>query len=128
MTFIKQGGDESRKPKKTNKPAKAAQPAPIDHAADYRKSHSWHSSCVEEALDGLKGVISTWVTQERNGDNGSSLYSSPNAYPVKVELVESPLSEALHYVAASLDPHMESLATAVERIAVAFEGIADAMI
>ena len=113
-------------PKKT-KTKKPAQPAPIDHAADYRKSDYRHSTCVEQALDGLKNVISTWVTQERNGDNGSSLYSSPTAHPVRVELVESPLSEAVHYVAASLDPHMESLATAVERIAVAFERIADAM-
>jgi hypothetical protein len=75
--FLKQPPQHPKKPRKTEKDP--------DPGADYRISDFRHSCCVEEALDGLTSVISTYVTQARNGDNGSGLYSDPSSYPVKVE-------------------------------------------
>jgi hypothetical protein len=44
---------------------------------------------VAEAIDGFASIFSTWVSQERNGDNGASLYSAPSGYPVKIALDDS---------------------------------------
>jgi hypothetical protein len=62
------------------------QPTPVDPAAEYAASDYRHSSCIAEAIDGFASIFSTFVTQARDGDNGSSLYSSPGSYPVKVVL------------------------------------------
>ena len=45
-------------------------PAPIDRATDYAESDYRHSTCLEEALNKLTSVISRFVTQERDGENG----------------------------------------------------------
>jgi hypothetical protein len=136
MTFIKQDGDsKAPKKRKQNKPAPAVQDpdearygpeAQAKEAAaqanDYRlKVRS--STCIEEALDGLRSVISTWVTQEREGDNGSSLYSAPSAYPVKVRLVTSDNEDMFDGIVGALEDNV----AVMERIATAFERIADVM-
>jgi hypothetical protein len=78
---------------------------------------------VADALDGLRSVISTWVTQERNGDNGSGLFSGPDTYPVRVRLVSADDCDVFDGIVGALeDQH-----TALERMAKAFERIADAM-
>jgi hypothetical protein len=69
---------------------------------------------VADALDGLTSVISTFVTNERDGANGASLYSSPDGYPVKVQL-NDPVTLTL--AANDYDDTMERFVTALERIA-----------
>jgi hypothetical protein len=96
-------------------------------ANDYRTSDPRHSSCVEESLDGLTSVISTWVTQERDGDNGASLYSTPSAYPVKVRLITDDNMDMFDGIVGALGEQGDKQAAALERIATAFERIADAM-
>jgi hypothetical protein len=90
----------------------------INPATEYAESDYRHSRCVEEALDGLTSVLSTWAMNERNGDNGSSLYSSPNGYPVKVQLSAGTDEE---------DCTVWIECEALDRLATAFERIADAM-
>jgi transposase-like protein len=71
-----------------------------DLSTEYRDSR-----CVAEAIDVFASIFSTWVTQERNGDNASPAYSSPTGYPVKVAL-------------SSLDgEEVESIADSLKRIA-----------
>lgn len=111
MSFAKHEPKQTKTVKK-----KAAQPAaPFDYAEDYKSADHSHSGCVEQALDGLTDVISTYVTQARNGDNGSGLYSTPNGYPVRLALVEC----------EDLTVILEC--EALDRMADAFERIADAM-
>jgi hypothetical protein len=78
---------------------------------------------VADAIDGLRSVISTWVTQERNGDNGSGLFSGIDTNPVRVRLVSEDNCDVFDGIVGALeDQH-----TALERMAKAFERIADAM-
>lgn len=37
-------------------------PAPVDHKADYIEANDRHSRCMEEAMDRLRSVVSTFVT------------------------------------------------------------------
>lgn len=97
------------------KTKEATQPAPIDRAAEYAESDYRHSGCVEEALDGLTSVLSTWVTQERDGENGSPLYTGPHNYPVKVALDTDPVKITL--AANDDEDTLDRLVTAFERIA-----------
>ena len=73
---------------------------------------------VAEAVDGLRSVISTYVTQARNGDNAQPLYSDPSGYPVKVQLTAGTDEE---------DCTVWIECEALDRLATAFERIADAM-
>lgn len=98
----------------------------VFEANDYRTSCK-HSSCVEEALDGLTSVICTYVTQARDGDNGSGLYSSPTAYPVKVRLITDDGIDVLDGIVCALEEQGDKQSAALDRIATAFERIADAM-
>jgi hypothetical protein len=84
---------------------------------------------VADAIDGLAGIVSTYVTQARDGENGSGLYSSPNGYPVKVEarLITEDGLDVLDGIVGALEEQGDQQAAALERIAVAFERIADAM-
>lgn len=82
---------------------------------------------VAEAIEGRRSVISTWVTQARDGDNGSSLYSSPSAYPVKVRLITDDGIDLLDGIVGTLEEQGDKQAAALERIATAFERIADSM-
>jgi len=112
VTFIKQENNGKRTKKRE------AEPAPTDYRAEYIEANDSHSRCVEEALDGLASVVSTYVTQARNGDNGSGLYSDPRGYPVKVQLSSgSDEDDCTIWVECE----------ALERIATAFERIADAL-
>jgi hypothetical protein len=69
---------------------------------------------VADALDGLTNVISTYVTNEREGANGASLYTSPDGNPVKVAL-NDPVTITL--AANDYDDTMDRFVTALERIA-----------
>ncbi len=82
---------------------------------------------VAEAIDGLRSVISTYVTQARNGDNGSGLYSSLEGYPVKVRLVSSDDCDLFDGIVGTLEEQGDKQAAALERMATAFERIADAL-
>ena len=107
-----------------HEPAKRkAKPQP-QPTPDYRDSSS-----VAEAIDGFASIFSTYVTQARNGDNGSGLYSSPGAYPVKVEvrLITEDGIDLLDGIVGTLEEQGDKQAAALERIAAAFERIADAM-
>jgi len=86
-------------------------------ANDYRMGVN-SSRCVEEALDGLTSVISRYVTQARDGENGSSLYTEPRGYPVKVQLTAGTDEE---------DCTVWIECEALDRMATAFERIADAI-
>lgn len=99
----------------------------VFEANDYRTSDRKHSSCVEEALDGLTSVICTYVTQARDGDNGSGLYSSPTAYPVKVRLITDDGIDVLDGIVCALEEQGDKQSAALDRIATAFERIADVM-
>lgn len=91
----------------------------MDATAEYAASDYRHSSCVAEAIDGFASIFSTFVTQARNGDNGSGLYSSPGSYPVKVVLSSMDgEDEALHSVELELaGPVAHSIADSLKRIA-----------
>lgn len=102
-------------PKKRDK--KTAQPQ-TNPSIEYGESDYRHSRCVEEALDGLTSVISTWVTQERNGDNAQPMYSESTGYPVKVQLSAGTDQD---------DCTIWIECEALDRLANAFERIADAM-
>lgn len=78
-TFLKQ-------PQRARTTRKDKNDTPVDRATKYAGSHFGHSSCVEQALDGLTSVLSTYVKQALNGDNGSGLYSEASGHPVKVAL------------------------------------------
>jgi hypothetical protein len=106
--------EQDKKTKGTKKTRLALADMPHrDPGADYRDAH-----CVAEAIDGFASIFSTWVTQERNGDNGSSLYSSQNAYPVRVQVMAGTDEE---------DCTVWIECEALDRMATAFERIADAM-
>ena len=119
MAYLKQS--EVAKTKKKREPKVA--PAPIDRAAEYAESNDRHSRCVEEALDGLTSVISTYVTQARDGDNGSSLFTDPSGHPARVELSfeynDDGPTFGIHIPGEALD--------ALNSIADSFKRIADAM-
>jgi hypothetical protein len=117
--FIKQDDDGKgkKKPKKLADPdeARYGSDALAKNVAvtanDYRNGVR-NSSCIEEALDDLRSVISTYVTQARDGENGSGLYSSPNAHPVRVAITDE--------VEVSLfleGPGIDSIADSLKRIA-----------
>lgn len=118
-------------PKHEAKAQKTKQPKPFDpeearygpdavaknvtaEANDYRLNVR-NSSCIEEALDGLASIISTYVTNERDGENGSGLYSTKHAYPVKVAIDNDTLKLTL--ADNDNDDTMDRLVTAFERIA-----------
>ena len=142
MAFIKQ--EDDGKPRKKRKQNKPAEPAPFvdpDYARygpeaqakeaaaqadDYRLGVR-NSTCVEEALDGLRSVISTYVGQARDGDNAGPLYSNPRGNPVRVRLVTSDDEDMFDGIVGTLDEQGSKQAAALERIATAFERIADAM-
>jgi len=115
MTYLKHSSNGAKK-RATKKTAKAE---PFDYAADYIEADDRHSRCVEEALDGLTSVVSTYVTQARDGDNGSGLYSNPSGYPVKVALT----FEDEDGMGVGIYLHSEAL----DSIADSFKRIADAM-
>jgi hypothetical protein len=78
--------------------------------------------CVADAIEGFASIFSTWVTQERNGDNGSGLFTDSRGYPVKVSLTSlDGEDEALHSV------EIELTGTAVHSIADSLKRIADAL-
>ena len=94
-----------------HEPAKRKAKSQPQATPDYRDSQS-----IAEAIDGFASIFSTYVTQARNGDNGSGLYSSPDSYPVKVVLdndypVKVTLSDNDN------DDAMDRFVTALERIA-----------
>jgi hypothetical protein len=74
MTYLKQS-DVKKLAKKTKAPVAVAE------IPTHRDSPD-----VAQAIDGLARVVSTYVTQARNGDNGSGLYTTPGGYPVQVHL------------------------------------------
>jgi hypothetical protein len=114
---------EPNKPNKKGKGAtKKAETHEVANSAAFVDMTS-----VADAIDGLRSVISTWVTQERNGDNGSSLYSSPGAYPVRVRLITDDDLDVFDGIVGTLEEQGDKQAAALERIATAFERIADAM-
>src|ERR1700690_3586732 len=76
---------------------------------------------VAEAIDGLRSVISTWVTQERNGDNGSGLFSGLDTHPVRVRLVSADDCDVFDGIVGALEDQQ----TALARMATAFERITD---
>ena len=113
MPYLKQKDGQRKKPE-SKKPAQPQTSPAIEYAeSDYR-----HSRCVEEALDGLTSVLSTWVMQERNGDNAQPMYSESSGYPVKVQLSAGTDQE---------DCTVWIECEALDRLATAFERIADAM-
>jgi hypothetical protein len=120
MAYLKQS--DVAKTKKKREP-KMAVAVPMDRAADYAESDYRHSGCVEEALDGLTSVISTYVRQARDGDNGSSLFTDPSGYPARVELSfeynDDGPTFGIHIPEEALD--------ALNSIAESFKRIADAM-
>jgi hypothetical protein len=80
-------------------------------------------SCVAEAIEGFGRIFSTWVTQEREGDNGSSLYTTPKGYPVKVALMSPDgEDEAFHSLEIEFGgPIAHSIADSLKRIADAMQ-------
>lgn len=102
-TFLKQPKQRAKKSE-----PKKPQPQPT---LDYRDSSS-----VAQAIDGLASIFSTYVTQARNGDNGSGLYSDPSCYPVKVALEQG---EPIQFTLSEndYDDTLDRLVTAFERIA-----------
>jgi len=105
-----------------HEPAKRkAKPQP-QPTPDYRDSQS-----VAEAIDGFASIFSTYVTQARNGDNGSGLYSSLDGYPVKMRLVSEDDADLFDGIVGTLEEQGDKQAAVLERIAAAFERIADAM-
>lgn len=109
MGYLKQGevnanGKRSKKPKTAKSEDCRTQAALAD------------PNPVADAIDGLASIVSTYVTQARNGDNGHSLYTTPNGYPVKVD-VES--TTPVKLTLADNDEHdtMDRLVAAIERIA-----------
>ena len=74
------------------------------------------SRCVAEAIDGLASIVSTYVTQARNGDNGHSLYTDPTGSPVKVE-VEGNGPMKLTFADDDVEDAMSRFLSAFERIA-----------
>ena|SRR5438876_12070022 len=112
MPYLKHNSGNTSK----QAPAKKTKetPAPIDRKADYAESDYRHSRCVEEALDGLTGVISSAVTQARDGDFAQPLYSDPSGYPVKLTFDgEQELSVTLFLEGNAVD----SIADSLKRIA-----------
>jgi hypothetical protein len=60
---------------------------PIDSPAlQHEINHVAGLAGVETSLARLAGILSTYVTQARNGDNGHSLFTDPQGYPVRVVL------------------------------------------
>jgi hypothetical protein len=82
---------------------------------------------VAEAIEGFGHIFSTWVSRELAGDNGQPLYSSPSGYPVKVRLLTDDDCDVFDGIVGTLEEQGEKQAAALERIANAFERIADAM-
>jgi hypothetical protein len=115
-TYLKQ--TEVERTKKKREPKKITAALPLDRAAAYAESDEGHSRCMEEALDRLKSVISTYVTQARNGDNGSGLYTDPSGYPVKIALDNDDMSLDINLYGDALD----SIAESLKRIADAMAG------
>jgi hypothetical protein len=75
---------------------------------------------IESAVRHFASIVSTYVSNARNGDHCLELYTGEGGWPVKVQLE----SEAIHSVAAEIctgNDQLERIATAFERIATALE-------
>jgi hypothetical protein len=79
MTYLKQS---DVKPKKVKTVAANVTAPPV---AAPTKAY-WESADVPGAIDRLASIVSTYVTQARDGDNGSGLYTTPGGHPVRVYL------------------------------------------
>jgi hypothetical protein len=111
-TFLKQPKQRATKKRESEKQT-PPQPEP--------------DTSVAEAIRHFASIFSTWVTQERDGDNGSGLYSSPRAYPVRLQLINEDDIDLVDGIVGALDEQGGRQGAALERIATAFERIADAM-
>lgn len=101
------------------KPKTPTQPQPLP---DYRDSSS-----VAESIDRFASIFSTYVTQARNGDNGASMFTHPDGYPVKVALEQGEQGSNPIQLTLSendYDDTMNRFVTALERIADAVAKIA----
>jgi hypothetical protein len=79
-------------------------------------------SSIADAIDGFASIFSTYVTQARNGDNGSGLYTTPTGYPVKAVLTSlDGEDEAVHCI------ELELAGSVAHSIADSLKRIADAM-
>lgn len=122
MGYLKQGdvngnGKRSKKPK-TPKTAQAQ----IETALSQPNGGCGYgegvreSRCVAEAVDGLASIVSRFVAHARDGENGHSLYTDPNGYPVRVEL-ESTAPVQVTLADNDTEDAMERFLSAFERIA-----------
>jgi hypothetical protein len=114
-TFLKRPQQRAKKREPKKQPPPPPQPPPVP------------DSGVAEAIDHFASIFSTWVTQERAGDNGSSLYSAPTGYPVRVRLLTDDDCDVFDGIVGTLDEQGGKQAAALERIATAFERIAEAL-
>lgn len=131
MGYLKHNanGDNGKRPKKNRSKPLVEEASITDlenakaglvesEANTYRMGDS-HSGCMEEAIDRLRSVFSTWVGRELDGDNGQPLYSSPNGYPVRVTLVEPDDITVSLFLEGNA---VESIADSLKRIADALTG------
>jgi hypothetical protein len=111
MAYLKQS-----EVKQLAKKAKAVTAPPVPPGPPKARGES---ADVPSAIDRLASIFSTYVTNERDGENGSSLYSRPLGYPVRIAIVgadgedEQELSVALYLHGDAVD----SIADSLKRIA-----------
>jgi hypothetical protein len=117
-------------PQQTSTPRKGTKKPPqpaVTAAPTVTVQFDGDISGIEVALDRLASVVSTYVTQARDGDNGSGLYSEPSGYPVKVRLLTEDGIDLFDGIVGTLEEQGDKQAAALGRIATAFERIAAAM-
>lgn len=114
MAFLKQS---DMKPVK-----KAKAPVAVAEIPTHRDSPD-----VAHAINRLASIVSTYVTQARDGDNGSGLYSKPNGYPVRVALTGTDSDDEANLNLYLHGDNAENIAAGIAGIADALKRIADAM-
>ncbi len=119
MGYLKQGevnanGKRAKKPKA----GKSEDWRSHYHTREEMEAALTNSHPVADAINGLASVVSTYVTQARNGDNGHSLYTTPNGYPVKIAFEDDLQSLTLYLEGEAV----ESIADSLKRIADAMAG------
>lgn len=112
-----------KQPKRTKKtPQAKPQPAaapPITLDADL--------SGIEVELGKLAHSVKSYVVNAVDGENGFNLFTGLSTYPVKVRLLTDDGCDVFDGIVGTLEEQGDKHAAALERIATAFERIADAM-
>jgi hypothetical protein len=84
-------------------------------------------SGVEVELANLASSVKSYVVNAVDGDNSLNLFTGTSTYPVKVRLLTDDGCDVFDGIVGTLEEQGDKQAAALERIATAFERIADAM-